>query len=169
MSVNYRHIPFGYRIRNGEVELHPQEAEAVRRIFQAYLNGDGYTTITRQLADGDVPYRQGVAWNKHMVKRILENRRYCGEQGYPTLISPADFEAVAEKKAEKPQSVSRPRPAKAPPVYHILPYQPTAKVLRLTNEINRALERRPKPEEIRPLIFSLAAEKYASIGVTVNE
>jgi len=165
-----RHIPFGYRIRQGEIELHPQEAEAARQIFQAYLEGDGYTTITRQLADGDVPYRQNVAWNKHMVKRILENQRYCGEQGYPALISPADFEAVATKRAEKPQSVSRPKPPKAPPpVYRILPYQPTAKVIRLTNEINRALERRPKQEEIRPLIFNLAAEKYASIGVTVNE
>ena len=169
MSVNYRHIPFGYRIRNGEVELHPQEAEAVRQIVQAYLEGDGYTTITQRLALGDVPYRQGVAWNKHMVKRILENRRYCGEQGYPALITLTDFEAVAAMRAEKPQSVSRPRLPKAHPVYHILPYQPTAKVLRLTNEINRALERRPKSEEVRPLIFSLAAEKYASIGVTVNE
>ena len=165
-----RHIPFGYRIRQGEIEGHPQEAGAVRQIFQAYLNGDGYTTITRRLAEGDVPYRQGVEWNKHMVKRILENRRYCGEQGYPALISTADFDAVATKRAGKPQSVSRPRPPKAPPpVYRILPYQPTAKVLRLTNEINRALERRPKSEEIHPLIFSLAAEKYASIGVTVNE
>ena len=169
MSVNYRHIPFGYRIQNGEVELHPQEAEAVRRIVQAYLKGDGYTTITKWLATSDVPYRQGVAWNKHMVKRILENRHYCGEQGYPAIICPTDFKAVATMRAEKPQSVSRPRPTKMPPVYHILPYQPTAKVLRLTNEINRALERRPKSEEVRPLIFSLAAEKYASIGATINE
>ena len=33
-------------------------------------------------------------WNKHMVKRVLENARYTGTDGYPPLVSGADFAAA---------------------------------------------------------------------------
>jgi len=38
------------------------------------------------------------AWNKSMVKRILENARYTGADGYPPLVSREDFAAVQEQR-----------------------------------------------------------------------
>ena len=69
-----RKIPFGYAIRNGKEEIHPTEAQAVRDIFRAYLSGHSYSQIAREMERQGVKYHQHTdQWNKHMVKRILEN------------------------------------------------------------------------------------------------
>ena len=166
MAVKNRHIPFGYRIKHGEYVQNDAEAATVRAVFASYLAGDGYTTITRALNFGIVPYSDGAAWNKHMVKRILENRRYIGDDRYPAIIVAEVFDAANALRASKPSATQTRKP---PPERNydceILPYRPNAAVLKLSNTINRALERAPDPQQIRPLVFALAAEKYAAIEV----
>ena len=166
MVMKNRHIPFGYRIKHGEYVPHDAEAATVRAVFASYLAGDGYTTITRALNFGIVPYSDGAAWNKHMVKRMLENRRYVGDARYPMIITAEVFDAANALRASKPSATQthKPKPERNYDC-EILPYRPNATVLKLSNTINRALERAPDPEQIRPLIFALAAEKYAAIEV----
>ena len=166
MAVKNRHIPFGYRIERGEYVPHDAEAATVCAVFASYLAGDGYTTITRALNAGTVTYSDGATWNKHMVKRMLENRRYVGDTRYPMIITAEVFAAANALRASKP-SATQTRSPKPERNYacEIVPYRPNAAVLKLSNTINRALERAPDPQQLRPLIFALAAEKYAAIDV----
>jgi hypothetical protein len=92
-----RYLPFGYRIANGSLTAEKNEAEAVRRIYADYLSEMSYQSIAAKLSAGTVPYKaDSTAWNKNMVKRILENPRYTGEKGFPPLIDPKSYQAVSE-------------------------------------------------------------------------
>lgn len=97
-----RKIPFGYQMRNGEIELNIQEAETVRDIFNRYLVGDSYLTIAEGLtAHGPRYHAHTSTWNKNMVKRILENTKYIGADGYPRIVSNEDFLAVRLQKTDR--------------------------------------------------------------------
>lgn len=98
-----RYIPFGYKLCNGEITLHEQEAEAVRMIFQKYLcESLSYQALANLLTAQGIPYRENAsAWNKSMVKRILESPRYMGADGYPKLVSEAEFHQARAIKTAK--------------------------------------------------------------------
>ena len=92
-----RYLPFGYRIANGVLAIDETEAETVRRIYADYLSGQSYKSIAAKMSAGAIPYKaDSPAWNKHMVKRILENPRYTGEKGFPAVIKPDCYRAVSE-------------------------------------------------------------------------
>ena len=87
-----RKTPFGYTIQNGEIIRHPDESGAVRAIFTRYLQGESYSRIAGEMERLGTRYHQHTPkWNKHMVKRILENERYLGTEEYPRLIEDQDF------------------------------------------------------------------------------
>lgn len=102
-----RNIPFGYRMSGGEIIPHEQEAPAVRHIFSQYLLG----ATLQEIATGmTIPYSAvKLVWNKNQVKRVLDNRRYIGENSYPALVDRIDFDAVGRFKASK--FLSRPLPS----------------------------------------------------------
>lgn len=92
-----RYLPFGYCIINGVLAIDKTEAEAVRHIYADYLSGQSYQSIAAKMSAGAVPYKaDSPVWNKHMVKRILENPRYTGEKGFPAVIEPDCYQAVSE-------------------------------------------------------------------------
>jgi hypothetical protein len=87
MSAN-RVIPYGYAVENGRNILHPTESETVRRIFADYLGGGSLKTIAEALTAEKIEFIPGRSdWNKHRVKRILEDERYTGTDTYPAVIS----------------------------------------------------------------------------------
>lgn len=97
-----RKIPFGYMIRGGVVQPHPQEADAVKHIFSQYLSGASLLAIAEEMTRQGVRYHQHTAqWNKHMVKRILENTKYTGADGWPRLVSDEDFAAVQRRRTQR--------------------------------------------------------------------
>jgi hypothetical protein len=97
-----RKIPFGYRMQDGETVLHPDEADAVRGIFDRYLKGGSYRAIANGMSGGELRYHTNAPkWNKHMVKRMLENPRYAGAEGWPAIIPEDIFDQVAELRASK--------------------------------------------------------------------
>ena len=97
-----RKTPFGYMVRDGETVPCPAEADAVQDIFTRYLAGASYNEITERMSSGNIPYHQHTRqWNKHMVKRILENGKYLGTGGYPRLVSDEDFLAVQLQREDK--------------------------------------------------------------------
>lgn len=89
-------------MQDGKITTHPDEVLAVVTIFTDYLVGLSLNQIAAKM---QVPYSDGVLWNKNMVKRILENPKYTGADDYPQLISEETFQAVAEKKAAKATSL----------------------------------------------------------------
>ena len=74
-------------MRNGEIQPKPTESKAVQNIFQAYLNGSSLLAIANWMSSQGIPYN-GIdfVWNKNMIKRILENEKYLGRNGYPAII-----------------------------------------------------------------------------------
>mgnify|MGYP003178278135 FL=1 len=110
-----RKTPFGYQIQNGRITCHPEEAESVRYIFSHYLLGSSYNQIADEMTQQGVRYHQHTAqWNKHMVKRILENERYLGLDGYPRLIADEEFLAVRLRRGE--QNTYAPCPSEILPI-----------------------------------------------------
>lgn len=97
-----RKIPFGYEIRGGLIQPHPQEADAVRYIFGQYLAGASLLAIAEDMTGRGPRYHQHTAeWNKNMVKRILENAKYTGADGYPQLVPDGDFAAAQGQRAAR--------------------------------------------------------------------
>ena len=98
-----RRIPFGYEMKNGEIVTHPKEVYAVSRIFAEYLNGKSLLAISKEMQTENITYHVGEdsKWNKNMIKRILENEKYLGDDKYPQIISNDIFHRVNNKKAKK--------------------------------------------------------------------
>lgn len=103
-----RHLPIGYRIQNGKADIVPEEAKLVRDIFQNYLNGIATARIANMLIEQEVPNANGkVSWNHGSIGKILENRRYCGDEFYPPIISRELFEQAQDRRKEKVRQLGR--------------------------------------------------------------
>ena len=96
-----RKLPFGYRMEQGEIKEHPVEAEAVRRIFRRYLAGASYAALVEHLRDTGPAYDEDKPWNKNMVARILENRKYTGGSGFPAVIPPEAYQKAQAQRKER--------------------------------------------------------------------
>lgn len=68
----------GYRYDNGKYIIVPEEAEIVRFIFDSYLSGMGFTAIMKMLNEKIIPTRNGNAWCKNSVVKVLRNYNYTG-------------------------------------------------------------------------------------------
>ena len=102
-----RNIPFGYTMQKGEIIAEPTESQAVKDIFKLYLDGKSMSEIARQMSISQISYN-GITfdWNKNMVKRILENEKYLGKDGYPVLIDNETFNHANARKKSKATSVN---------------------------------------------------------------
>ena len=101
-----RVIPFGYCMRNGEITVDFNESKAVARIFEEYLNGSSLMQIAKLMESEKIKYSEGSdKWNKNMVKRIIENKKYLGNEKYPQIIGDKFFTQANEKRMLKATSV----------------------------------------------------------------
>lgn len=102
-----RVIPFGYGMRNGEIITDLAETKAVVKIFEEYLNGSSFLQIAKLMESEKIRYTaDSDRWNKNMIKRIIENKKYLGTGKYPQIISEKFFTMANEKKALKTTSIS---------------------------------------------------------------
>jgi hypothetical protein len=159
-----RYLPFGYRIRNGEIVIEPVEANIVRKAFEEYAAGASYASIAMAFQYSGVRYHADTPeWNKNMVKRMLENIRYVGDVDYPQIIEATLFGRVAsmrESRSIKIERAEKPVPTLSIPAELKKP-QPSMTVARLQNEVTRALSMPiSDPGHVKKLIFELAAERF---------
>ena len=97
-----RYIPFGYEIFDAEIKIIDREAEVVRNVYSLYVQGLSLKDITERLNQIPITYAgDGRAWDKNMVKRMLENPKYIGAKGYPAIIPPETAALALKVKAEK--------------------------------------------------------------------
>ena len=102
-----RTIPYGYAFENGKIVIHTIESGIVSEIFRSYLAGQPLSAIASGLNSRRIEYMPGtVGWDKARLKRVLEDRRYIGEKGFPPIIDNEDFEYVQRLKTEKARSVN---------------------------------------------------------------
>ncbi len=103
-----RHIPFGYRIWNGKAEILPQDAQIVKAIFQAYLKRISTNQIAKGLTEQRVPNSaHKYSWNHVAIGKILQNKKYLGDDFYPRLISDEAFEKVQKMRRETAEYLGR--------------------------------------------------------------
>ena len=186
-----RRLPFGYRMEMGELTLHIQEAEVVRWIFKQYCEGIPYNSLVDRLETQPIPYDEGKSWNKNIVARILENRRYIGERGYPAIVSEEAFDTArkvrdtrkapakrteAEKLLRQLSGQRRTKTVEAQTlaILNALIDNPTLIQcppstqngdIGLTAGLDEALSELPIDEErAKVLVFQTAAARYRTIG-----
>ncbi len=123
--------PYGYRLVDCELEIDRDEAEVVRHIFRAYLNGQGKDDIARELNELEVARGHGrERWYPSTIDYILTNISYTGnmiwqksyatdtipfrqvrntgqkpkyfvEDSHPAIISYEDFQLAQELMARR--------------------------------------------------------------------
>lgn len=168
-----RRILYGYLIQNGELTVKADEAITVKRVFNDYLEGVSYQGISEMLNEEKIPYSPEVAdWNKHKVKRLLENPRYTGEKAYPAIIEFETFANVQQLIQSKATNYT-PRKTKNNQDNKsninneetgLTAYIPSVEVMKIDNNINRALEKAEEPEVILNLILQGIAARYECCG-----
>ena len=192
--MGYRKQPFGYRMEQGEITAHPQEADTVRSVFMDYLAGMGFSGLAKKLNAQSVRYYPGKLWNKNMIARMLEDARYGGTKGYPPIIGNVELEAVSAIRG------GRSAPCEVTPAQKVLRrlsgQKPSCRMEQtVLDQMNRLIDdptliQCPQPEdmpstepselkarldellngqpvdesEALPMIFRLAAIQYAAIG-----
>ena len=191
--MGIRKQPFGYRVEMGEVVLHAQEAKLVEYIFQQYLCGASFNILVAQLREQPIPYDEGRLWNKNMVARILEDRRYTGDGAYPAIIDQKTLSRVLEKRSAKQAPAQKTEAQKLLRRLsgHTATEQMEQQVLNLLNslivspeqlrlpatappdrstelnlqrELDRVMECQPIDEDAaKALILSIAAAQYSAI------
>lgn len=113
-----RYVPFGYEIIDAKTVIVEREAEVIRNVFSLYVQGNSLKTITERLNMLSISYAgDGREWNKNMVKRIIENKRYSGEKGYPMII-PIETIELALKCKDKRSTEVNPENKNKLDVYH---------------------------------------------------
>ena len=102
-----RKLPFGYRMEQGKAVIHPAESEIVAVIFRQYIAGASYLDIVATLTAQPVLYDTERLWSKSMVARILGDRRYTGEDGFPAILDEETFQRATRKRATKQTPIRR--------------------------------------------------------------
>ena len=92
-----RNILYGYQCIEGIIKLHPQEIAVVKEIFKAYTEGNSLLELSKWLNERQIKYMPGVTeWNKARIMRILEDKRYLGDDRYPALIDQRTYDTAQE-------------------------------------------------------------------------
>lgn len=98
-NSSQKRIAFGYNRDCGKLVVNPGQAACVKMIFADYLEGKSLGEIKSILEEMGVPSpHNGVNWSKQTISNILSNPHYVGTDGYTSLVSEEDFEAVQKIK-----------------------------------------------------------------------
>ena len=166
--MSNRKILYGYQVQDGALAISHQEKPVVERIVMLYLEGFSYQRISDILNQDQVPFSEDAAcWNKHKVKRLLENPRYTGASGYPSIIERDVFQKVQQRIRDKTAHYQKKdKPIKDDSLVEKIKevsYIPSDEVVRLTNAINRGLEHPDRPDEVVGLILQGISARYDSL------
>jgi len=80
--------PYGYKLVGGKLEINEEEAEAIRIIFEQYVNTDiGANGIAKYLESHGVrkiarQNGKNLLFDAALIRRIVKNPVYCGKIAY---------------------------------------------------------------------------------------
>jgi site-specific DNA recombinase len=99
--------PYGYAWRDKQLVVVPAQAKIVRRVFDAYLAGEGQRAVVRALNDDKVPTALGVGvWQQSQVSRILGAVAYMGRLEFRGEVLAANHEAIVSQDVwERAQAI----------------------------------------------------------------
>ena len=81
--------------------IDPDEARWVIYIYEQYIQGESFKGLSDTLCGTGIRYDADKPWNKNMVARILQDRRYIGDGEYPKIIDDCTFHRVDQKRSKK--------------------------------------------------------------------
>ena len=70
---------YGYRMVDNQLQVVPEEAVIVRRIFEMFLDGLGKLAISKKLNEDGIPSFYGNMWTPTSIYNILLNEKYTGD------------------------------------------------------------------------------------------
>ena len=71
-------LPYGYRYVDDLVVTVPEEAEVLKRVFEARAAGTAYEEIAWRLTRDGIPTRRGGTWRVSTLRRMVANGFYTG-------------------------------------------------------------------------------------------
>jgi len=83
--------PYGYKNKDGEMIVVPEESEIVKMIFQDYLSGNGTQRIANTLNAKGIKPRRSKAWSSSSVNGILHNEKYTGDAIFQKTFTDDQF------------------------------------------------------------------------------
>lgn len=89
-------VPMGYRVENKKLVVEPEEARVIQRIFQRFIEVQSPTLIAQELNKDGIRTKQGKAWDKPHIYRILNNHTYIGQVKYKESICEGEQNAIVE-------------------------------------------------------------------------
>ena len=97
-----RNCPFGYQMKNGVYIIVPEENILIQDLFMSYLNGASLKQLSDMAEQTGLKFRENAAsWNKNMISRILDNKRYWDGEKDPPILAPDIAMRVANLKQSK--------------------------------------------------------------------
>lgn len=91
-----KRVSYGYEMRNGSIEMNIEQRKVVENIFQDYVLGNSIHQIYKKLNERGIPSPNNGNWSHGAVGRLLENKRYLGDELYPQIISSEIFQMAQE-------------------------------------------------------------------------
>ena len=93
MSDVFRNrVPYGYRMENGKIVIHPEEAERLKTFFEADLSG---ATMR------DAGKMAGLNCSTDSYPNIIERTIYVGNSHYPAMISEEYHRRLMEEREKR--------------------------------------------------------------------
>lgn len=84
-------VPYGYRLKDKQIVVEPEEAVVVAQIFTLYLAGYSKLKIAAELNSRGIRTRKGNPWDYCAIRYILRNERYAGNSLWQKTYKTDDF------------------------------------------------------------------------------
>ena len=102
MNIKNRNIIYGYKFENGRIVIDDAEAEIVNQVFKEYVNGLSLLKISNLLIQKGIEYLPNqVKWSKNKIRRIIENKKYLGDDMYPRIVNTDIFNQANNIKDDR--------------------------------------------------------------------
>ena len=103
-----RHMPIGYMLVDGKVEIDTKKSEVIKKIFNVYMKGSSIRKIAEDLTARGFPNANNKpSWNHGSIGRILENTKYLGDEIYEQIIDEETFQAAQKQRKLRGKQYSR--------------------------------------------------------------
>ncbi len=89
-------VPLGYHVENRALQIEPQEAELVQRIFEQFITEKSTTKIVKELNEQGIQTKRKKTFCKQSIYKILHNRTYIGEISHKGESFPAQHEGLID-------------------------------------------------------------------------
>jgi site-specific DNA recombinase len=79
-----RHMPIGYKMVDGKIQIDETKEKVVKKVFKDYLSGVSTYELAKKLTSmGFLNANNKPSWNYGSIGKILENTKYLGDDLYP--------------------------------------------------------------------------------------